>query len=247
MSTRHLPDDIIFELLKHMDFEDLKNFCSQNKDFQQFCFQNKNTISKIFLTKYQVDYKDQSNYIYVAHNANINDYKNSDGTWNYPRLLALYAKSYSLKTIEYTRGMTSFPIYPNMTKFHGPDNYLSTFPVQPIMENCEISYNHNLQSFPIQPRMKIFSGEELPLTSFPVQPKMTHFYGDNMEKLTSFPIQPKMTHFYGNDMEKLTSFPIQPKMTHFYAENSRINNMPHQPNLEECVAPDAICNKAFDE
>ena len=47
-------------------------------------------------------------------------------------------------------------------------------------------------------------------------------------------------------MDKLTSFPVQPKMTHFYARNSRIKNIPTQPNLEECVAPDAICDRALD-
>jgi hypothetical protein len=77
-----------------MNFEDLKNICSQNKDFKNFCSQNKNYIAKIFLTKYQVDYKDPSNYIYVAHKANINDYKNSDGTWNFGELLVLYSKSF---------------------------------------------------------------------------------------------------------------------------------------------------------
>jgi hypothetical protein len=246
MRTKNIfSDDIKFEVIKHMHLlDDLKKVCSQNKDFYNFCSNNKEYIAKIFLNTFKVEYKDPTNYIYLAHNANIDDYKNENGTWKYSLLLVLYTKSYSKQRISYEQNnMTSFPIYPNMIKFHCPNNDLKKFHVQPKMTDCEISNNFNLKSFPVQPEMITFSGEECGLTSFPIQPKMTHFYGDRNE-LTSFPIQPKMTHFYGED-NNLSSFPTQPNMKHFEARgNNNLKTMSFQPKIEVCKAKAKICDMA---
>lgn len=240
-----LSDNIKFQLLKKMNFEDLEKFCSEDENFVNFCSKNKDSIAKMFLNKYKVEYTDPTNYIYLANNAKMDDYKNSDGTWEFGLLLTLYAKSYSKKHISYTDGMTSFPIYPNMINFHGPDNDLKNFPVQPKMTECEISHNMNLKSFPVQPNMRIFSGEECGLTNFPIQPKMTHFYGDyNLFK--TFPIQPEMKEFHG-ESTPLKSFPTQPKMKVFYARETPLTSMSFQPKIETCKANSKQCLIAFGE
>jgi hypothetical protein len=239
---KNLSDNLKFELLKRKDLQDLEKFCSDD-DFYNFCSNNKESIAKMYLNKYKVEYTDPTNYKYVANNAKIDDYKNPNGTWNFGLLLVLYTKSYSKKSISCREDMTSFPIYPNMIDFHGPDNDLKKFHVQPKMTKCEISNNFNLKSFPVQPEMITFSGEECGLTSFPIQPKMTHFYGDRNE-LTSFPIQPKMTHFYGED-NNLSSFPTQPNMKHFQARgNNNLKTMSFQPKIEVCKAKAKICDMA---
>ena len=86
------------------------------------CFENKSSISRHLLRIYQVDYKDPSNFIYIYNNVSIQDYKDQDNKWKYPSLLKLYLKNYKIEYIELREKITSFPIYPSMVYFSGPNN-----------------------------------------------------------------------------------------------------------------------------
>jgi len=176
--------------------ETLQKFCSQNKEFFKICQENTYTISKNFLNKYQVDYTDPNNFIYVFNNVNIKDYKNNN-RWNLGSIFKLYMKTYSHTSINCDNmGITSFPIYPNMKNFSGSNNKLTTFPVQPNMIDF-LGNNNKLTTFPIQPKMEYFEGSNNNLTTFPVQPKMEFFNAFN-NKLTSIPDQPNLEYCYGD-------------------------------------------------
>ena len=205
-----LPTELILNTIKNINPEDLSNICSQNKKMRDICKNNFNIISKYFLDKFQVDYQDPNNFIYRYHKENIDNFKNGN-KWSFDSIFKLYMKMYYEDEIDCENlGITSFPIYPNMTHFYGNNNKLTTFP--------------------IQPKMEIFFGDNNKLTSFPVQPKMTHFYGNN-NQLISFPIQPKMEEFEG-DNNQLTSFPIQPNMFAFSGNKNKIKEFFSQPKLE---------------
>ena len=114
--------------------------------------------AKEILNKYQVDYLDPSNFIYVANKVKFDDYF-KNGEYDFVRILELYMKFYDSTIIDCSElGITSFPVYPNMVYFYGDENQLT--------------------SFPVQPKMTHFRGDENQLTSFPVQPKMVEFNGD---------------------------------------------------------------------
>lgn len=169
-------DDIKFEIIKKLLPHELKNL-SINKDWYRFLLENSEYISKLMLTRCNVDYKDSGNFIYKMNNVDINDYKKDD-TWKYKSLLKLYMKFYDMEIIDCVdKEITSFPIYPNMVEFYGSDNQLTSFPVQPKMKEF-YGNNNQLTSFPVQPEMKIFKGRNNQLTSFPKQPKMETFSGD---------------------------------------------------------------------
>ena len=55
----NLNQDILFEIIKNTSPDNLQNICSTNKQFYELCKNNKKGLSKVFLDKYQVDYKDQ--------------------------------------------------------------------------------------------------------------------------------------------------------------------------------------------
>ena len=183
--------DIFIQVALRTDPDTLKKMCVVNKFYHCVYSDNKEYIFKKFLEKYQVEYSDPTNFIYVYNKVSIENYVVEE-KFKYQGILDLYMKNFYLKDILYSgTNMTTFPIYPNMTHFFGERNKLT--------------------SFPVQPNMLYFNGDFNQLTSFPVQPNMTHFNGrDN--KLTFFNIQPNMTHFTLG-CNQLTSFPAQPKMS----------------------------------
>lgn len=198
MNNINLNYDIYTLLVKQIDcLETLQKFSCQNKYFLNFCKENTCSIAKHFLNKYKIDYADPTNFIYLYNKVNINNYKKIDGSWKLGSIFRLYLQTYNLETIICDNlGITSFPIYPNLSKFRGINNGLTSFPIQPNML-CFWGDNNGLTSFPTQPKMICFWGDDNNLTSFSIQPKMIEFYGEN-NKLTSFPIQPNMIEFSGD-------------------------------------------------
>lgn len=183
--------DLYYKLLKYIDSpNDLKNYCLQNKFFYSLFKENKQTISKYFLERYHVDYTDPTNFIYVMNDKIIDDYRVKD-LWDYISLFKLYIKLFNDTEIRCeNKGITSFPIYPNMTILYGRSNQLTSFPI-PKMTHF-YGNNNQLTSFPIQPNTIDFRVEKNQLTSFPIQPKMKYFDGHN-NRLTSFLVQPNNT------------------------------------------------------
>ena len=190
-------------------------------------------VAKMELEKYEVNYEDSTNFIYVYNKKSIKEFRDGE-KWNYDGILELYMRSYEEKEINCDGlEMTSFPIYPNMKMIVKMKmnvivkmNKLTSFPVQPNMR--EFSGNNNkLTSFPVQPNMTEFHGHDNKMSTFPVQPVMDQFHGC-CNKLTSFPVQPMMTFFEGND-NKLTSFPVQPEMIEF---EGNVKFFRGQPKME---------------
>ena len=187
------------------------------------------------LKLYDVEYTDPTNFIYIMNNKQMEDYVTLIGdNWDYNGLLELYNEFFNQREIKcQNKGITSFPVYPNMKYFYGAGNRLTSFPTQPNMVYFS-GDNNELTSFPIQPKMKEFSGEGNQLTSFLVQPKMIFFEGNN-NQLMSFPIQPTMEIFFGID-NQLASFETQPKMKEFLGDNNQLSSFPIQPNMENFSA-----------
>ena len=157
----NLNQDVFFEIIKNASPDDLQSICSSNKQFYELCKNNKKGLSKIFLDKYQVDYKDPSNFIFRFNKVNQNDYKNENG-WKFESLFKLYMKTFKIISIQCEEmEITSCPILPNMVEFLGHNNLLT--------------------SFPIQPKMTHFRGNNNQLTSFLIQPEMTYFNGNNSQ------------------------------------------------------------------
>ena len=80
-----MNQDTFLEIIKHSTPDNLHNLCTSNKYFYNVCNNNKEWIAKFFLDKYQVEYNDPTNFIYVDNRKNIKNYR-KNGKWNFSRL-----------------------------------------------------------------------------------------------------------------------------------------------------------------
>jgi hypothetical protein len=85
----------------------------------QTCKSNNHIYSKKYkakceLDRYQVDYKDPTNFIYAYNRKEIPFTKNGD--YDLIEILKIYMLQFNTKEIQFCEcEITSFPVYPNMT------------------------------------------------------------------------------------------------------------------------------------
>ena len=133
MILQVLPNEILFSIINMSDISEIISFSKMNKVINSFIKKDKELQARITLERYQVDYEDPTNFIYLYNKVNISDYKNI--TWKYSKIVELYFLCFNEEKINCRNlGITSFPIYPNMTHFYGEYNNLELFPVQSKME-----------------------------------------------------------------------------------------------------------------
>lgn len=58
--------DVLFRIIKDLQPTDLQNYCVLNKGVYEMCKEYSESISKMFLDKYSVNYKDPTNFIYTV-------------------------------------------------------------------------------------------------------------------------------------------------------------------------------------
>jgi Leucine-rich repeat (LRR) protein len=128
-----LPTELFIEFLFSIDdLNALKNFCKINKGARELCRRYRVAICKKFLQRYQVDYNDPTNFIYVMNNVKKESFF-KDGEPEYCRLLFLYSKFYDHKSIHFGHGrfgkeITSMPLYPNVKSLVCYGNNLKSLP-----------------------------------------------------------------------------------------------------------------------
>lgn len=239
----NVPTDIVLEIIKHLDLNQLRDLCKTNKMYKQICSENSRYISKMFLDKYKVDYNDRSNFVYLANGVSKRQYV-ADGIVNYQGILSLYYKFYKYTSMRVSRNMlkcsvddgltdtfylrkqiSSFPIYPNLTRLFIANNRLVSFPVQPKL--MELHINHNsLMTFPVQPELVSLHIQSNNLTSFPTQPKLRLLIA-NRNRLTTLLTQPELIDL-DISYNPLTQFSNQPKLEYVEISNDQrdlqINN-----------------------
>lgn len=192
-------------------------------------------VSKELIELYSIDYKDPTNFIYIANKVSIETIKMkcNEEKYDYNGILDLYYKFFrDEKIVCRSAGITSFPIYPHMRYCDLSYNNLELFPVQYNMVYCELN-NNNLTTFPVQKNLEELHIRNNNLKSFPIQPRMQYFEGSN-NKLTNFPVQPKMKYFTANN-NLLTTFPCQPCMITMEANNNNIEQIDMQPEMKFCI------------
>lgn len=211
-----IPNEILLHIVEFADSRTLDKLKCVNRMFYNY-------IENIFRSKikrYQIDYKDPSNFIYIANETSISECKIGDA-WNFKKIIELYMKFYYNEKISYIwKDIASFPVYPNMIYCNLYRNILKTFPIQPKMTHCKLFIN-NLETFPVQPQMQRCDLSGNKIKSFPVQPKMTHcnLY---MNDLETFPVQPEMIYCNLGGNYPLSKIHDQPKMISLES-NTKIN------------------------
>jgi hypothetical protein len=223
----NVPTEILFEIIKHLDLDEFWKLCKTEKYYKQICDENRRFFAKMFLDKYEVDYNDRYNFVYLANGVSKRQYIVND-VIDYRGILNLYYKFYKYTHIRVSRNMlkcslddglidtfylrkpiSSFPIYPNLKKLFIPNNRLTTFPVQPKLKELHINHN-NLTAFPVQPELESLHIQNNNLTSFPTQPKLRLLIA-NRNRLINLSTQPELVDL-DISYNPLTHFSNQPKL-----------------------------------
>ena len=141
--------EIIFSI---DDLDTLKNVCQANKHALSICRRYRVTLCKKFLKRYQVDYNDPDNFIYVQNNVKKEDYFSENGDPNYCELFRLYSKFYDNKEIifksRYDGKISSMPLFPNLETLDCSSHNLTSLPNGMVnLKNLSCSSN-KLKSLP---------------------------------------------------------------------------------------------------
>ena len=141
--------EIIFSI---DDLDTLKNVCQANKHALSICRRYRVTLCKKFLKRYQVDYNDPDNFIYVQNNVKKEDYFSENGDPNYCELFRLYSKFYDNKEIifksRYDGKISSMPLFPNLDTLDCSSHNLTSLPNGMVnLKNLSCSSN-KLKSLP---------------------------------------------------------------------------------------------------
>ena len=188
-----LPTELFIEFLFSIDdLNALKNFCQINKGARELCRKYRVAICKKFLQRYQVDYNDPTNFIYVMNKEKKKKFF-KDGEPEYCRLLFLYSKFYDKKEIWFEHGrfakkVTSMPLYPNVKSLVCYENDLKSLP-DGMRNLTHLDCNSNeLTSLPNgMIKLKSLSCHFNKLTSFPNDLFSLEWLNCDGNKLTSLP------------------------------------------------------------
>ena len=235
ITIEELPTEQILDLLKTLEIKELIKLCFINKRYSKICKKYSKEIFKNILDKFKVDYMDKTNFVYVANNADIQDYVREDNI-NYYEIFKLYGKFYYDKTIHFVKtnerkDISSFPIYPHMEKCTIHFTSIIYFPSQPRMVYCDLMFN-TIENFDIQPRMIDCTVSNNRLSEFKTQPSL-EFLKARLNRIEKFHIQPKMKICtISNNLIK--DFQIQPRLKILYASHNPIQNLQTQPEMIGC-------------
>ena len=150
--TQTLPKELFYQIFdKIKDTKSILRLSQTCKNNNYIYKTNEIYKAKCELDKYQVDYKDPTNFIYIYNERSTP--LNPQGDYDLIEILKIYKLQFNIKKIHCNyKAITSFPAYPVMTECIINRNKLTSFPIQPMMTYCEISRN-KLTRFPVQPMM----------------------------------------------------------------------------------------------
>jgi hypothetical protein len=108
-----LPREVIYEIMEYMEPDVILKFIRTNSVYYEYYKQNKKKIIERYIDKYNIDYKDPTNFIYIKNNVRQNwyreDYKDIDSEYDLDKIFKLYMRYYDKKKIEcdymYSRGI----------------------------------------------------------------------------------------------------------------------------------------------
>ncbi len=221
---------IFNNIIKYIDdYNNMQNLSNVNKNMNVFVKNNKIYKFLKFFKKYNIKFKDPTNFIYLYNNVHDIEQVYSNGIYDFQKIKNLYMKCFNTKSISCENmGITSFPIYPNLVYLNISYNKLEIFPSQPKllwlyandnrltqvfkqpkMTRCRVNFNY-LEYIDIQENMEDFEGCYNKFKHFPVQPEMKYCKVSN-NLLEFFPSQPEMIVLEAS-YNKLKSISFQPKM-----------------------------------
>lgn len=198
-----LPLDIILEVILHLDPIDWKKMYILNKNLNKICVENEEYIAKKMLNKYNVDYQDPGNLIYV--------HTPYDQERSFNSILDLYTEFYIRQAIVYNnKGITSIPSLPHLEILVCCDNKIVSIGECNNLDHLSCS-NNRLTHLPFFPNLCMLICDGNNLTSLPEYPKLS-----------------VLICSYNN----FFTLPEYPLLQELHCNNNSIHTLPVYPNLK---------------
>jgi len=222
--------DSFIGIIEQSEYPDVLNLCKTNPTFARWCKESKQIIFKTMFNKYQIDYKDPTNFIYVMNKINMNKVKTIIKSNDFKTIFKLYLKFYQEQSINCAwANITSIPIYPRLKLLECNNNQITTLPVMPKLEtlNCD---NNQITTLPVMPKLITLSCDNNQITTLPVMPALKILYCYN-NQITTLPIMPALEVLDCDD-NQITTLPVMPRLKTLSCRNNQITTLPVMPKLK---------------
>ena len=183
--------------------EELDYACQLNKGLAAFCKSNPAAVGLEMFKKYDVDYTDKGNLIYM--DINFDDvYSSKTCVYDMEKIYNLFLKYYHMQDIDCSeKGITSIPKFPNLKVLDCSNNKIKVIPEHLknlTFLNCS---DNELSCFPKLPKLEVLICSNNQFIRFPgftdLPGKYTDFY--NYLKTVRREKFPKLTTFNGGGFE----------------------------------------------
>lgn len=234
------------------DPNDLEKYCSTNRVINELCKKNRKVIAKHFLKKYDVNYENLNDFIYLyKEEKNIEDYI-IDNTFDYWKIFKLYTLYfYDEDIILEDERISSIPILPNAKKINiGMTNIKSihlsgnlekfTADGNVNFEKFTINKNNNLitlscddtniKNIPKLSKLKELSISGTPLNSFPDAPNLEKLFCRNTLISDTIPYENLKVLVCGES--SITNIPKFKYIEHIDVAGLDIETLPEFPNAK---------------
>lgn len=230
---QNLPSELTLILTKNLDISDLNEFCKVSKKNIEMCKENANVLAKHFIKKYEIDYEDPNNFIYIMTETSIEECKNKNDRYdyNYKKIINLYLKYFKEEEIYCAfKNISSIPIYPKLKKLDCFKNNIKSLPSFPELTELNCYGNKILNKLSTCPKLIYLRCEFNSLETLPSFP-MLQSLDCHDNKLITLPEYPKLEilNCYNNKLESLSEYPML-KILKCY-NNANLETIPEYPNL----------------
>lgn len=237
----HLPLDLYLNIINESDPDTINKLCQSSKQFLNYCSTYKETIAKIMLKKYKVNYQDPTHFIYIKNKRSLSEFKKENNKIMFSEIYNLYLKDYFSTEIKCEKmGITGFPMYPNLKFLHCRDNMLTTIPSMP--ELLQLRCNDNLLTeLPQFPKLISLHCDTNQIKTLPPYPQLK-FLSCELNELKTLPMYPKLIDLFamGNQLRELQAYP---GLQNLYIGNNNLTKLPKLPFLQTLSVSDNQLSK----
>lgn len=179
--------------------------------------------------KYSVNYTDPNNFIYKMGRMRIDSVKNEDGSFDLEAVYSLYMQCFFVEEINCSnKGITSFPVYPNLKKLICTYNKLKRIPPLGSLQKL-FCYNSEVEEIGVCPELRILEAQNNKLTRLECYPKLQKLMcsHNNLETLPQMQ-NLRLLFCEQNQIQKLPIFPVLEMLT---CHHNALKDLPLYPKL----------------
>jgi len=181
--------DKMNKIIEDSNPDELESLRETNKKLDAYCSEHPEVVAEIMLKKYNVDYKNPGNVIYLEIPIE-KFYTACLDTYVLDKIYLLYLKCYGMKKI-YVSGkkfITSVPILPNLEEFYCRSTSITSIPLLPNLRILDCKYTR-ISTLPLLPKLEELQCTDSAMSLLPAFPELKKLFcnNTNIKHLPEFP------------------------------------------------------------